>query len=137
MSRYCTVRTEFMDGRALIEALVETGHWTAEQIEIHHEPQHLLGYKGDRRKETANIIIRSKHVGRLSNDIGFAKGEDGNYVAIISEYDSGRYGKKWIGQLTGNYAYHRVRREQESRGRNVSRERGRDGRQRVTITGYR
>lgn len=137
MSRYCTVRTEFKDGAALVSALIETGSWTAEQIEIHHDPQHLFGYRGKRRTEKAHIIIRRQHVGTSSNDLGFVKKEDGTYEAIISEYDARKYGKLWMGQLTGNYAYHKVRREQESRGRNVSRERLTNGRQRVVVTGYR
>jgi hypothetical protein len=137
MSRYCEVQTEFKDQDSLIDALVETGKWTTGQIEIHEVPQHLFGYHGDQREQKAHIIIRRKHVGSASNDIGFVKREDGKYEAIISEYDSGRYGKKWIGSLTGNYAYHRIRREQESRGRSVTRERCPNGHQRVIVTGYR
>lgn len=137
MSRYCTVETQFIDGDALVAALIETGNWTAEQIEIHTDPQNLFGYGGDRRAQKAHIIIRRKYVGSASNDIGFIQKEDETYEAIISEYDSRRYGKKWIGQLTGNYAYHRVRIEQEARGRTVSRERCPNGRQRVVVTGYR
>lgn len=137
MSRYCEVQTNFQDGDALVDALMETGKWTAEQIEVHNTPQNLFGYRGDRRSQKAHIIIRRKHVGSLSNDLGFVRNEDGEYEAIISEYDSRKYGKAWIGRLTGNYAYHRVRREQESRGRTVSRERKQNGRQRIVVTGYR
>lgn len=137
MSRYVTVKTQFKDEAALIDALMETGKWTAAQIEVHNTPQNLFGYRGDKRSQKAHIIIRRKYVGSASNDLGFVKGEDGNYEAIVSEYDSNRYSQAWIGQLTGNYAYHRVRREQEARGRSVSRERCPNGRQRVVVTGYR
>ncbi len=137
MSRYATVKTEFRDEESLVCALKETGEWTEKQIEIHSVPQYLLGYHGDKRKETAHIIIRRKHVGSSSNDIGFIKGEDGNYRAIISAYDSSKYGKEWVGLLTGNYAYHRIRREQEDRGRTVSRTQTKNGCQRVVVTGYR
>lgn len=137
MSRYCVVKTQFTDPNALIEALVETGNWTPEQIERHTDPQHLFGYHGDERTEKAHIIIRRKFVGSASNDIGFVIGKDGNYEAIISAYDSNKYSAKWIGQLKGNYAYHKVRREMESRGRSVSRERCPDGYQRIVVTGYR
>ena len=137
MSRYCTVKTQFTDGDALVDALLETGKWTATQIEVWAKPQNLCGYHGDQRAQKAHIIIRRRHVGRVSNDIGFVKGEDGNYTAIISEYDSIKYGAAWIGQLKGNYAYHKVRREQTTRGRNVSRVRGENGHQRVAVTGYR
>lgn len=137
MSRYCVVETQFLDGNVLVAALIETGNWTIQQIEIHTDPQNLFGYRGDRREQKAHIIIRRKNVGTSSNDIGFLMNSEGNYEAIISEYDSNRYGQKWVGKLTGNYAYHKVRREQESRGRTVSRERLPSGRQKVTVTGYR
>jgi len=137
MSRFCTVRTEFKDGRALVDALMETGQWEMDQIEIHHQPQHLFGYCGDQRAEKANIIIRRKHVGKLSNDIAFLKSEDGSYQAIISDYDKNKYGTQWNQKLKGSYAYHKLRRDQASKGRSVHRERLSNGRQRVTITGYR
>ncbi len=136
MSRYCEIKTIFQDGDALVCALLETGNWTIEQIEVHSEPQNLRGYRGDLRSEKANIIIRRKHVGSSSNDLGFIKNEYGTYQAIVSEYDSGKYGAAFIGQLTGNYAFHKVRVEQESRGRSVSRERLPGGRQRVRVVGY-
>jgi len=129
--------TKFQDEAALIDALLETGNWARHQIEIHSPPQNLFGYRGDKRSQKAHIIIRRKHVGSASNDLGFVRGENGNYEAIISEYDSSKYGKAWIGQLTGNYAYHRIRREQESRGRRVTRERCPNGHQRVVVQGYR
>lgn len=137
MSRYCVVKTQFMDGGALVDALIETGNWTTEKIEVHETPQHLIGYGGDRRSQTAHIIIRQKHVGSASNDIGFVKKEDGTYEAIISAYDSSKYGSKFMGRLKGSYAFHKLRREQESRGRKVSRTRCPNGRQRVEIVGYR
>lgn len=137
MSRYCTVRTEFRDKEALIMALQETGGWQPEQIEVHDVPQHLRGYQGDQRQETAHIIIRRKYIGSASNDLGFVRKEDGSYEAIISAYDSNKYGETWTGQLKGNYAFHKLRRQQESRGRSVNRERLPNGRQRVIVTGYR
>lgn len=138
MSRYCTVETQFKDENALVAALMETGQWAREQIEVHGELQHLLGFEGDQRAEMAHVIIRRKHVGRASNDIGFVKGDDGNYGAVISEYDRSKYGTKWMASLKGNYAYHKLRREQEGRGRKVSRTRcPQTGRQRIEVTGYR
>lgn len=137
MSRYCTVKTQFRDRDALVAALMETGKWTEEQIEIHDESQHLFGYKGDKRQEKAHIIIRKKNVGTASNDLGFVSGEDGNYEAIISAYDSSRYGSRFIAKLKSNYVYHKLHRDQTSCGRLVNRERLPEGRQRITISGYR
>lgn len=137
MSRYCLVETMFTDPKALMDALAETGNWTLEQIEHHTVAQHLVGYHGDQRSEKAHIIIRRKFVGRSSNDIGFVLGDDGHYTAIISSFDSNKYGENWAGRLKGNYAFHKVRRDMEARGRSVTRERCPNGRQRVVVTGYR
>jgi hypothetical protein len=116
---------------------METGKWTAEQIEIHNEPQTLYGYRGDARQEKANMIIRRKDVGMSSNDLGFIKNEDNTYSAIISEFDKGRYNQSWIDKLKSNYAFQAIRLQQEKKGRKVSRTKLPDGKQRVTIHGYR
>jgi hypothetical protein len=137
LSRFCTIRTMFKDGDALIAALMETGKWQSSQIEIHETPQHLYGYHGDQREEVAHVIIRRQHVGDSSNDIGFFKDEDGCYQGIISEFDSRKYGKTWTGKLKGNYAYHTVCQQATRTGRTATRERMPNGRQRITVTGYR
>ena len=46
----------------------------------------LYGYRGDRRPETAEIVIRRRYVGSLSNDIGFRRTHRG-YLPLVSEYD--------------------------------------------------
>ncbi len=137
MSRYCIIKTQFKDGSSLFKALMETGNWTEAQIEVHSDPQNLFGYLGKMRPEKAHIIIRRAHVGRSANDIGFVKKDDGTYEAIISEYDSRRYGAQWIGQLKGNYAFRAVEKEMSAYGRTVSRVREENGHQRVVVTGYR
>ena len=137
MSRYATILTEFKDSDALLVAIAETGDWTIEQIEVHDVPQHLFGYTGDKRQEMAHIIVRRKHVGSSSNDIGFVKTEDGTYEAIISEYDSRKFGPAWNKQLKCNYAYEKIRKDMTQRGRRVSRFREANGTQRIVVTGYR
>jgi len=139
MSRYCEVKCAFTDQQELVNALLETKTWTREQIEIHEVPQHLFGYRGDERSQVAHIIIRRKNVGSASNDIGFFRNPDGTFRAIISEYDSGRgYGEKFVASLKGNYAYLKIKKEQESKGREVLKTRcPKSGRQRIEISGYR
>ena len=46
----------------------------------------LFGYQGDRRPETAELVVRRRHLGPASNDLGFARTPRG-YVPILSEYD--------------------------------------------------
>jgi len=137
MSLYCQIKTAMKNQEALIFALMETGLWQREQIEIYDEPQHLFGYRGDLRQDKANIIIRRKNVGMSSNDLGFIKNEDNTYTAIISEFDKTKYSEHWTNKLKQNYAFQAIRLQQEKRGRQVSRTKLPDGKQRVEIKGYR
>lgn len=134
---YCLIETQFRSPEALLYALMETGCWSKEQIEIHGEPQTLYGYRGDARQERANIIVRRQNVGGSSNDIGFIKNEDNTYTAIISEFDKTKYSEHWTNKLKQSYAFHAIKLQQEARGRQVSRTKLPDGKQRVTIQGYR
>jgi hypothetical protein len=73
-------------------------------VECHEEAQHLYGYQGDRRPETAEVIVRRKDIGPASNDIGFKRQSSGEYQAIISEYDRRRFSEAWLQELNRNYA---------------------------------
>jgi uncharacterized protein Smg (DUF494 family) len=105
MSHFTHIRTEIKHIDALVKALNEAGFKT---VEVHETAQPLYGYQGDERSDTAEVIIRRKHVGRLSNDIGFKRQETGNFTAIISEYDRHKYSQQWLNQLTQRYAYHAI-----------------------------
>ena len=72
----------FKDRRLLLAALADMGYPDVEQ----GEALPLFGYQGDRRPETAEIVVRRQHVGAASNDLGFARTEQG-YIPIVSEYD--------------------------------------------------
>lgn len=63
------------------------------EYEEHKVAQNLYGYAGDKRTQTANIIIRRQYVGSAANDVGFHKTGKGKYELIISEYDK-RSGSK-------------------------------------------
>ncbi len=83
MSKYLTFsEVVFPDRRLLLAALAELGYGEVEE----GEALPLYGYRGDRRVETAEIVVRRGHVGQASNDLGFARTPAG-YVPIISEYD--------------------------------------------------
>ena len=101
MSAYSEVNTEFKDGELLIEALTAMGFTPRNCI---GNPQQLEGYQGDRRQQRADIIIPRSQVGGASNDIGFVKGADGTFRAIISAYDSHRYDGKWLNTVKANVA---------------------------------
>src|SRR4051794_37435799 len=88
MSKYNTFdEVRFKDRDCLVAALGELGYGP-ETIE-EGAGLHLFGYAGDRRPETAELVIRRRHVGGASNDLGFRREEDGTYVPIVSDYDVG------------------------------------------------
>lgn len=83
MSKYLTFpELLFKDRRLLLAALAELGY--AEIEEGDRLP--LYGYEGDRRPETAEVVVRRQFIGAASNDLGFARTPEG-YVPIVSEYD--------------------------------------------------
>lgn len=54
----------------------------------------------------AEVIIRRQYIGAASNDIGFKQQNDGQFEAIISEYDCQQYSQEWLNKLTQRYGYH-------------------------------
>jgi len=72
----------FRDRQLLMASLAELGFAEVEE----GEDLPLYGYHGDRRSDTAALVVRRHHIGSASNDLGFARTADG-YFPIISEYD--------------------------------------------------
>ncbi|WBB60278.1 DUF1257 domain-containing protein [Streptomyces sp. WMMC500] len=103
MSHFSVLSTALTDTDALCAALADVGY---REVEVHDTAQPLHGYRGDRREHTAHVIVRRRHVGRLSNDIGFLHGEDGRFTAAISDYDRRRHDAAWLDRLTARHAYH-------------------------------
>ena len=105
MSKYLTFSdVVFKDRRLLFAALADLGYADVEE----GEKQPLFGYQGDRRPETAEIVIRRKFVGAASNDLGFARTDHG-YVPIVSEYDLRvLHGGHFLAKLRTAYSEHVV-----------------------------
>lgn len=99
MSMFLQKTTCMNDGKILAKTLKTR----FAEVEVYDTPQKLVGYQGDKREQQAEIVVRRQHVGTASNDIGFARGTDGNYTAMISSYDSGKYGDKWLQGVTKDY----------------------------------
>ena len=72
----------FKDRRLLCGALADLGFVEVEE----GEALPLYGYEGDRRAETAELVVRRRHIGIGSNDLGFRHTERG-FIPVISEYD--------------------------------------------------
>jgi Protein of unknown function (DUF1257) len=105
VSHFSTVRSKISRKQNLISALekIDGGRWKG-CVEVYEEAANLYGYRGDKRAQKSEIIIRRKHIGSSSNDIGFTRQEDGTYSAIISEYDSSTYNKRWLDSLCQTYS---------------------------------
>lgn len=105
MSHFTSIQTQIKDADSLVKALADVGF---QQVEMHSTAQPLYGYEGDRRADTAEVIIRRQQIGRLSNDIGFKRQSDGTFQAIISDYDRRRHSQDWLNQVTQRYGYHHL-----------------------------
>ncbi|THV36364.1 DUF1257 domain-containing protein [Glycomyces buryatensis] len=102
MSHFTTMTTQITDPEALRSALGDVGYG---DVEVHDHAQPLYGYLGDQRSDRANVIVRRRHIGRASNDIGFRREEDGHYLAVISEYDRRVHDDAWLGRVSARHAY--------------------------------
>lgn len=114
MSHYVDVVTQITDRDALVKALGRMGF--SGKIEVHEHAKSLFGYLGDARKQQAHVIIRKRHVGNASNDIGWEKGEDGRYVSHISQFDQGRYNQQWQDKLYTYYGVEKAKQECDQQG---------------------
>jgi hypothetical protein len=81
------LRTQFTSRYRLRQALDAAGV-AYEEVPIGQAERHVYGYRGDERPETATFIVRRKHIGTLSNDLGWTwNGQC--FEEIVSEYDEG------------------------------------------------
>lgn len=122
MSAYTTLATRIVSAEHLALALRDLGF---AEVEVHQSPQTLHGWMGDARAQRAEVIVRREHIGDASNDLGFARGQDGTFVAIVSEYDRdhGDFDRGWLEKLTQRYAYHVARERLEAQGFDLVEER--------------
>ncbi len=104
MSAYITLTTPMTDEESLLAALAELG-FDERKVEVHASPVELVGYQGDRRTQTATLIIRRQHIGPASNDIGFVSTPTG-YKAVVSAYDRRAFGPAWLSKLDASYQVH-------------------------------
>jgi hypothetical protein len=124
MSHFTTLRTQIADTKALCRALADLGF---NNVEVHEGVQHLHGFRGDERVQTAEVIVRRKHLGWLSNDLGFKRNAGGTFDAIISDFDRRKYSQEWLDRLTQRYAYHAARAKLEEQGFVLTSEEQKDG----------
>lgn len=100
MSEYMQCETEIADLEILKEALADLGIGD-EHVETHKQGVSLKGYHSSVK---ANIVIRAKNA-QSGHDVGFQRGADGKYKALVYDYDrNGLAGKIRQGRLMQCYA---------------------------------
>jgi hypothetical protein len=75
----------------------------------------LHGFEGDRRRETAELVIRRRHLGRL----GFHRRPDGTFEVIISDFDSRHTAAAIVREVKQRYARLQVEKPARARGYRV------------------
>ncbi len=103
MSKYIECETQILNEKALIAALGEMGYTNLK----FGKDMHLEGYHGDKRAQTADIIIPRKYVRESANDIGFKKQADGSFKVLVSEFDLG-CDKNFVQKVSDLSAIHNV-----------------------------
>jgi hypothetical protein len=84
------------------------------------------------------VIVRREYVGPASNDIGFLHQPDGQFLAVISEYDRSAHDQAWLGRVTARHAYHVTARMLAAQGFDLVEETAdRDGTVRMVLRRFR
>ena len=131
MSAYRKLRTEFTSKYRLRQALAEAG---IEFDECTVE-QHLVGWHGHERPETATFIVRRQNIGGSSNDLGY-HWNGSCYEEIVSEFDSGQKSCTRIRQaVKREYAVLTATSAARAKGYNVARVNQPGGQVQLIVTG--
>jgi hypothetical protein len=87
VSKYKVIQTEYRNKAALVQAFKDLGY---AEIEVYETPANLFGFHGDKRAETANVILRRKQISPSANDLGFVwDAKEKRYNVVLSAWDSG------------------------------------------------
>jgi hypothetical protein len=135
ISKYKVIRVQIKNHDVLIAALkaCEIPYEEGEQLP-------LYGYRGDCRKETADIVVRRAHIGSVANDLGFALNEaEGRYDVIISEFDehdAPGHGLHVLNRVKQQYAVQKVTALAEERGYVIQPEEAENGVVRLRLVHY-
>jgi hypothetical protein len=96
MARYRIIPTSLTDPNDIARALGDSG---LRDVEVHGTAQPLHDWIGRPTDVLANVIVRRKSIGASSDDLGFARNENGTYDALISDIHLFRFDRKWIQDL--------------------------------------
>ncbi|PYM53794.1 MAG: hypothetical protein DMD79_25700 [Candidatus Rokuibacteriota bacterium] len=131
LSEYAVIQTQFRDPAGLAAALTDLG-FPASAIEWHEEPARLRGPSIE-VPGYAHLVIRGRHVGPGANDLGFARGPDGVFQALVGVMEQrtcgwhGPYDQTWLGRLAAAYAVRQLAAQYQAKGWRVTITRQADG----------
>lgn len=147
MSHFTEIKVNFLqkNEKQLVAALESIfGEGT---VEVHEDGAALFGYQGDNRAQLSqsngnyappcHLIIRRKHVGGASNDVGYQRTEDGKYVAYISDYDKhSNFSPQKQNKVLQEYTAKVTEKQLKSQGYAMKREVQKDGTIKLFATKY-
>lgn len=147
MSHFTEIKVNFLQKNekqlvAALETIFGEGN-----VEVHDDGASLVGYTGDNRSTLSksnpnyappcHLIIRRKHVGGASNDIGYQRTEDGKYVSYISDYDKGsNFSAAKQNKVLQEYTAKVTEKQLKSQGYAMKREVQKDGTIKLFATKY-
>jgi Protein of unknown function (DUF1257) len=124
LSEYAVIQTQFRDAAVLAAALTDLG-FPARAIEWHEEPAVLRGPTIE-VAGYAQLVIRGRHVGPGANDLGFVRGRDGVFYALVGTMEQrtrgwhGPYDQTWLGRLAAAYAVRQLAVQYQGKGWRVT-----------------
>lgn len=130
MSKFYTQEVEFTDKECLVKAIKEIN-----KHPLVGEDLPLYGYRGDMRKEKADIVIERKELIGGSNDLGFKFNKTkGKFDMIISEYDRNqRRVTEIVNNIKKNYSAFKVEKEAKVNGFTVTKSKNKDNSIRLNL----
>lgn len=87
-------------GAHLVRALERIGF---KQVERHAQPQPLLSWRGQPVGVDAEIIVRRSQIGATADDLGFTRGANGKFEALVSNILLSRLDRRWFEKLSEHY----------------------------------
>lgn len=133
MSHTTTIKVDMKNRIAIAAALCDAFGLRTSQVEVHQEPQVLLGYSA-RQNRTAHVIVRKGTPVTRWADMGFLLGDAGSGAACFHD-DLDSIIPKRMPDIKKHYAKHVVLERARRSGQHVDIEEQKDGSLRLTVRG--
>jgi hypothetical protein len=142
---FTVVELELSDIDVVLEVMRE--EFGEDKVEVHlDDPKPIRGYRGDDRSKLSpsnknyappcHLIVRKRHVGASSNDVGIHIAPNGKIKMYVSGFDRGgnvsdrridKMKENMAGKLKSRYAEKMVKRHARRAGYRIKRETLQDG----------